>query len=103
MLLASLPGTVRKWKRGTPLAEAKLVYEGEKGDVAASGYFYHDRGLTYEWRQRALTFWTSEHLVRARARVRVRASDDGALTLTLTLTPTLTRCLRRLWSSTPSG
>eukprot|EP00321_Phaeocystis_globosa_P008677 CAMPEP_0118811840 /NCGR_PEP_ID=MMETSP1162-20130426/1914_1 /TAXON_ID=33656 /ORGANISM="Phaeocystis Sp, Strain CCMP2710" /LENGTH=754 /DNA_ID=CAMNT_0006741511 /DNA_START=1 /DNA_END=2265 /DNA_ORIENTATION=- len=58
------PRTVREWKRGTPLAEAKLVYEGEQGDVAASGYFYHDRGVTYEWRQRALTFWTSEHLVR---------------------------------------
>ena len=89
---------MREWKRGTPLAEATLVYEGEKGDVAASGYFYHDRGHSYEWRQRALTFWTSEHLVGARARVRVRASDDGALTLTLTRTRTrtltLTRCAR---------
>ncbi len=29
------PRTVRLWRRGTPLAEAPLVFEGEPGDVAA--------------------------------------------------------------------
>jgi len=70
---------VREWKRGTPLADATLVYEGEKGDVAASGYFYHDRGETYEWRQRAVTFWTSEHEIRMPdgAFAKVPVQDDA--------------------------
>ena len=73
------PRTVREWKRGTPLADATLVYEGEKADVAASGYFYHDRGETYEWRQRAVTFWTSEHEIRMPdgAFVKVPVQDDA--------------------------
>ena len=70
---------MREWKRGTPLADATLVYEGEKGDVAASGYFYHDRGETYEWRQRAVTFWTSEHEIRMPdgAFAKVPVQDDA--------------------------
>ena len=56
------PRTVREWARGTPLSSAKLVYEGKKEDVAAHGYAYLDRGHSYEWRQRAITFWTTEHL-----------------------------------------
>ena len=58
------PRTVYEWPRGTPLKEAKQVYEGKKDDVAASGYAYLDRGESYEWRQRAITFWTSEHELR---------------------------------------
>ena len=58
------PRTLYEWPRGTPLKEAKQVYEGKKDDVAASGYAYLDRGASYEWRQRAITFWTSEHELR---------------------------------------
>ena len=32
------PRTVHEWRRGTPLSEATKVYEGEKSDVAVSGY-----------------------------------------------------------------
>ena len=32
------PRTVHEWRRGTPLSEATTVYEGEKSDVAVSGY-----------------------------------------------------------------
>src|SRR5262249_44831624 len=31
------PRIVKLWKRGTPLADAKTVYEGQKEDVASSG------------------------------------------------------------------
>ena len=30
------PRTVREWERGTPISEAKTVFEGEKTDVAVN-------------------------------------------------------------------
>ena len=40
------PRTVRRWRRGTPLAEAELVYEGEETDLYISAY--HDRTPGFE-------------------------------------------------------
>ena len=75
------PRTVLEWKRGTPLSAAKLVYEGQKEDVAASGYAYLDRGESYEWRQRAITFWTSEHEIKMPdgSFAKVPVQDDAQL------------------------
>ena len=50
------PRTVREWRRGTPLAEAPLVFEGAAADVSVGGSAYLDRGCRYEMRVRALTF-----------------------------------------------
>mmetsp|Transcript_35814 Transcript_35814/g.119766 ORF Transcript_35814/g.119766 Transcript_35814/m.119766 type:complete len:242 (-) Transcript_35814:134-859(-) len=58
------PRTVHEWRRGTPLSEATKVYEGEKSDVAVSGYAYLDRGHRYELRSRSITFYTSAYEVR---------------------------------------
>ena len=35
------PRVVLEWKRGTPLASATKVYEGEKEDVSVNGYTTH--------------------------------------------------------------
>ncbi|MCM2324555.1 MAG: prolyl oligopeptidase family serine peptidase [Oligoflexia bacterium] len=35
---AGYPRLVKLWKRGTPLATAKTIFEGEKTDVSSSGY-----------------------------------------------------------------
>ena len=56
------PRVCRSWKRGTPLSEAKTVFEGEKSDISASQYAYTDHGVAHEFRVRSLTFYT----VRAR-------------------------------------
>ena len=58
------PRTVYEWRRGTPLSEATKVYEGEKSDVAVSGYAYLDRGHRYELRSRSITFYTSAYEAR---------------------------------------
>mmetsp|Transcript_35843 Transcript_35843/g.94181 ORF Transcript_35843/g.94181 Transcript_35843/m.94181 type:complete len:766 (-) Transcript_35843:77-2374(-) len=55
------PRTVHEWKRGTKLETAVRVFEGAAADVAVHGYSYLDRGTAYEFRVRALTFWTSYH------------------------------------------
>ncbi len=58
------PRTVRIWKRGTPLSSAQQVYEGEKSDVACSGYFVEHNGYAIEWRCRSVTFYTSKYSIR---------------------------------------
>mmetsp|Transcript_20290 Transcript_20290/g.66443 ORF Transcript_20290/g.66443 Transcript_20290/m.66443 type:complete len:413 (+) Transcript_20290:26-1264(+) len=55
------PRSVWEWRRGTPLAEATKVYEGEQSDVSVGGFAYLDRGRRYELRYRSLTFYTSSY------------------------------------------
>jgi prolyl oligopeptidase len=57
------PRIVKQWKRGTPLAEAKTVFEGKTEDVSVDGAVVHDHGRTYEFIRRGVTFFTSEDLV----------------------------------------
>lgn len=58
------PRSVYEWKRGTPLSDAQKVYEGEKTDVAVSGFAYLDRGERYEMRMRSITFYTSSYEIK---------------------------------------
>jgi prolyl oligopeptidase len=55
------PRVCRSWKRGTPLSEAKTVFEGEKSDISASQYAYTDHGVAHEFRVRSLTFYTATY------------------------------------------
>ena len=57
------PRIVKQWKRGTPLAEAKTVFEGKTEDVSVDGAVVHDHGRTYEFIRRGPTFFTSEEMV----------------------------------------
>ena len=58
------PRIVKEWKRGTPLADARVVFEGKVEDVSASASVAHDHGRVYEFAHRAPTFFTSEVFVR---------------------------------------
>eukprot|EP00566_Odontella_aurita_P004902 CAMPEP_0113532710 /NCGR_PEP_ID=MMETSP0015_2-20120614/4208_1 /TAXON_ID=2838 /ORGANISM="Odontella" /LENGTH=760 /DNA_ID=CAMNT_0000431697 /DNA_START=111 /DNA_END=2393 /DNA_ORIENTATION=- /assembly_acc=CAM_ASM_000160 len=59
------PRVIKSWKRGTPLADAVTVFEGEKADIAAHQWAYHDRGGTvHEFRIRSITFYTSKYWYR---------------------------------------
>jgi len=61
MTSSGYPRTLHEWTRGTPLAEAPLVFRGESSDVSVGGSAYLDRGCRYEMRVRSLTFYTSSH------------------------------------------
>jgi prolyl oligopeptidase len=52
---------VKLWRRGTPLAQARTLFEGKVSDVASQGSVYHDPAGTLAVIQRALTFFTSEY------------------------------------------
>ena len=72
------PRTVRQWRRGTPLAEAELVYKGKPDDISV--YAYHDdtEGFERDFVRRALDFYRSELYQRCGDRLRrVEVPDDA--------------------------
>jgi len=58
------PRTVREWKRGTSLQDAKEVFAGDAKDVAVSAYVSKHRNFKVEFRHRALTFFTAKYSVK---------------------------------------
>ena len=62
------PRIVKEWLRGTPLKEAKLVFEGSQTDVSVSGsrdtWVHSDGSLsTIDWVQVGLTFYTGDYYI----------------------------------------
>ena len=58
------PRQVKEWKRGTPMAEAKLVFEGKESDVGVSASVINEKSRQYEMISRNITFWESEDFIR---------------------------------------
>ena len=54
------PRIVKRWKRGTPLADAPTVFEGQKTDVSASAWVDHTPGFFREGFNRSIAFYNSE-------------------------------------------
>lgn len=58
------PLQVRRWRRGTPLAEAELVYEGQASDISASGWHDDTPGFERDFLHRQIDFWHQEMFLR---------------------------------------
>ncbi len=58
------PRIVKEWKRGTPLADAKVIFEGQVSDVSSSAFSLHEKGRQYDVLRRGITFWESENFLR---------------------------------------
>lgn len=58
------PRITKEWKRGTKLADAKVVFEGKPEDVSAGAFWDLTKGFEREFASRALTFYTSETYLR---------------------------------------
>lgn len=73
------PRTVRRWRRGTPLEAADLVFEGEARDVAAGGRHDSTPGFERDFVVRSVDFHHSElYLVTSDASlVRIDVPDDA--------------------------
>lgn len=54
------PRVVKEWKRGTKLADAKLVFEGKTQDVAVTGIHDPTPGFERDFIDRAVNFYESE-------------------------------------------
>jgi prolyl oligopeptidase len=57
------PRIVKLWRRGTPLDQAAVVFEGEKTDVSSSPLVSDEPGFHREFIERGITFFTSEKYV----------------------------------------
>ncbi len=51
---------VKRWKRGTPMDDAELVYEGEVTDVSAGGWHDDSPGFERDFVYRSMTFYSSK-------------------------------------------
>jgi prolyl oligopeptidase len=57
------PRVMKRWKRGTPLAEAVTVYEAQKTDVSAGVTVYHTPGYQRTLFSRSVDFFHSETMM----------------------------------------
>jgi prolyl oligopeptidase len=64
MTKSGYPRIVKEWKRGTPLRDARTLFEGTADDVWVMGSSVVDHGRTYDFIERGLTFFTDETRVR---------------------------------------
>jgi prolyl oligopeptidase len=70
--------TVRQWRRGTPLAQAELVYEGQPDDVHVFAYHHDTEGFERDFVRRVLDFYRAELYQRCGDRLyRVEVPDDA--------------------------
>jgi len=60
MTESGYPRIARRWKRGTPLEESKVVFEGEPEDVWVSAGHDTTPGFERDFVYRGVTFWTNE-------------------------------------------
>jgi prolyl oligopeptidase len=58
------PRVVKQWRRGTPLAEATVVYEGKPDDVAVHAFHDPTEGFERDFVVRSVDFWRSEWYLR---------------------------------------
>lgn len=72
------PRVVKEWKRGTPLTDAKMVFEGKPEDVSVSAYRTTTKGFEKEFVNRTITFYTSELFYRKDGKlIKVEVPDDA--------------------------
>ncbi len=58
------PRVVKQWRRGTPLAEAAVVYEGKPDDVSVHAYHDPTEGFERDFVVRSVEFFRSEWYLR---------------------------------------
>jgi prolyl oligopeptidase len=72
------PRIAKEWKRGTPLAEATLVFEGKPDDMAVHAYHDQTPGFERDFVTRLVTFWTNETFLRRDGKlIKIEKPDDA--------------------------
>lgn len=82
MSTSGYPLQVRRWHRGTPLADAELVYEGRPADLSASGWHDDTPGFERDFVHRQIDFWNQELFLlpedASGAPVKIDVPDDAS-------------------------
>ncbi|MFY8120018.1 MAG: prolyl oligopeptidase family serine peptidase [Burkholderiaceae bacterium] len=80
MTSSGYPRIVKEWRRGTPLAAARTVYEGRETDVSVGAYSERESGARRDWVYRSIAFWNTELFVQHDGRlVRVDVPRDASV------------------------
>jgi prolyl oligopeptidase len=64
MTRSGYPRIVKAWRRGTPLAAAETVFEGQAEDVSVGAFRDHTKGFERDFVYRGLSFFTNEVYLR---------------------------------------
>ncbi len=74
------PRLVKEWRRGEPLEAARLVLEGEQGDVSVGAAREHDHGIVRDFVYRSKSFYEHDlYLRRADELVPIRKPGDASV------------------------
>jgi prolyl oligopeptidase len=57
------PRIVKLWQRGTPIADARTVFEGQKTDVSSAAHVSDEPGFHREFVERGIAFYKSEYYI----------------------------------------
>jgi prolyl oligopeptidase len=79
MTTSGYPRVAKVWKRGTPLAQAKAVFEAKDTDVAGRAYHDSTPGFERDFLIRTPSFFTSETFVLGKdgSRNKIEVPDDA--------------------------
>jgi prolyl oligopeptidase len=58
------PRVIKEWKRGTPLAQARTIFEGQATDVSSDPVVIHEKGRRYELLTRGIKFFETEQFIK---------------------------------------
>ncbi len=76
------PRIVKRWQRGTPLAQAQTVFEGKTSDVGVDAWVDHDPQHFREGFSRSIAFYDGEtYVLRDGKSVRIDVPNDASPTL----------------------
>ncbi|WP_231982397.1 prolyl oligopeptidase family protein [Mycobacterium sp. E787] len=76
------PRVIKRWRRGTPLADAQTVFEGSRADVRVSASVDRTPGFERTFLGRALDFWNEEvYELRGPELIRIDAPTDASLSI----------------------
>ena len=82
MTTSGYPRIVKEWKRGTPLAEAVVVFEGQPSDMGVAAGRDLTPGFERDFVIRTPTFWTSEYFLRRDGKlIKIEKPDDARASL----------------------
>jgi prolyl oligopeptidase len=91
------PRMVKLWQRGQPLSAARTIFEGQKTDVAVSGFVSERPHFKRQLIMRSITFYTSEYWLREDDKlVRIAVPEDAQLGF---FGPQMLVQLRKNWST----
>ncbi|ORA84418.1 prolyl oligopeptidase family serine peptidase [Mycobacterium malmoense] len=76
------PRVIKRWRRGTPLADAETVFEGTRADVSVSASVDRTPGFERTLLLRALDFWNDEvYELRGSELIRIDAPTDAGVSI----------------------